>query len=372
MRKHMRIPLIAVLASLATVGAQAAVEIAGDSARGEKLFQTEQCITCHSINGKGGNVGPDLGKVIDRNFTPAGLAGLMWNHAPAMWSTMEKRGIQRASLSPEASADLFAYFYSVRFFDKPGDAARGKQIFTAKHCAECHGIAKPMASGAPPVVEWESLGHPMALARQMWNHAAKMQSAQAKHKIAWQQLTTQDLSDILVWLRNLPETRQKTAAFELPPAPGGREVFESKGCVKCHTGKLALENRLHNQTLTDIAVDMWNHAPKMNNTPPELTQDEMRRLVSYLWVQQFFRSGGSAPKGHKVFTDKHCVSCHGVAGSGAPNLKEHAGDYSAVSMISALWRHGPKMLNMMEQKKVAWPRFDGTQMADLIAFLNTR
>jgi cytochrome c2 len=368
----MRIPLIAVLASLAATGVQAATEIAGDSARGQKLFQTEQCVTCHSINGLGGNVGPDLGKVIDRNFTPAGLAGLMWNHAPAMWTAMQKRGIQRASLSPEASADLFAYFYSVRFFDKPGDAARGKQIFTVKHCADCHGIAKAMGSGVPPVVEWGSLGHPMELARQMWNHAAKMQSAQAKQKIAWQQLTTQDLSDMLVWLRNLPETRQKAAVFELPPAPGGREIFESKGCVKCHTGKLALENRLRNQTLTDIAVDMWNHAPKMNNMPPELTQDEMRRLVSYLWVQQFFASGGNASKGQKVFTDKHCVSCHGVAASGAPNLKEHAGDYSAVSMISALWRHGPKMLNMMQQKKVAWPRFDGTQMADLIAFLNTK
>ena len=41
-------------------------------------------------------------------------------------------------------------------------------------------------------------------------------------------------------------------------------------------------------------------------------------------------------------------------------------------MISALWRHGPKMLTMMQQKNVAWPRFDGTQMADVIAFLNTR
>src|SRR4029079_7446127 len=132
MRASMRILLITVLA---TAAIQAAVEIAGDSARGAKLFQTEQCVQCHSINGQGGKIGPDLGKVIDRNFSPAGLAGLMWNHAPAMWAAMEKHGIQRASLSPEASADLFAFFYSVRFFDKPGDAARGKQAFAARHCA---------------------------------------------------------------------------------------------------------------------------------------------------------------------------------------------------------------------------------------------
>jgi mono/diheme cytochrome c family protein len=206
----------------------------------------------------------------------------------------------------------------------------------------------------------------------MWNHVAMMKAEQAKHKIPWQELTTQDLSDILVYLRNLPEMRQKSATFELPPATGGREVFETKGCATCHKGKMSLENRLHNQTLTDIAVDMWNHAPRMRQDTPQLTDDEMSRLVSYLWVQQFFRSDGNPSRGQKVFTDKHCVSCHGVAGSGAPNLKEHAGDYSAVSMISALWRHGPRMLNMMEQKKVVWPRFEGTQMADLIAFLNTK
>src|SRR5262249_28414467 len=156
----------------------------GDSARGEKLFTTERCVQCHSINGQGGTVGPDLGKIIDRNFTPAGLASLMWNHAPAMWQAMEKQGIQRASLSPEASADRFAYFYSIRFFDKPGDAARGKQLFSAKHCSGCHGITSAMPMGASPVVQWESIGHPIALARQMWNHAAKMQAAQAKYKIA--------------------------------------------------------------------------------------------------------------------------------------------------------------------------------------------
>ncbi len=370
MRIPMRLSLFLLAGAFVT---QAAVEpIAGSSARGEKLFQNEHCVQCHSINGQGGKVGPDLGKVIDRNFTPTELAGLMWNHAPAMWEAMQSHGIQRASLSLESAADLFAYFYSVRFFDKPGDAARGKQTFDSKHCSKCHGIAQSKA-GAPPVTSWQGLGHPIVLAQEMWNHSAKMHEAQTKKKIAWQQLTTQDLSDILVYLRNLPETRSLGASFELEPAPGGREVFESKGCIKCHTGKLALENRLHGQTLTDIAVDMWNHQPKMVQPAPELSADDMRRLVSYLWVQQFFRGGGNESKGKRVFTEKHCVSCHGVAGSGAPDLHAQAGNFSAVTVISALWRHGPRMLQrIQETTHYPWPRFDGTQMADLIAFLNSK
>ena len=39
-------------------------------------------------------------------------------------------------------------------------------------------------------------------------------------------------------------------------------------------------------TLTDIAVDMWNHAPRMLQTPPVFTQNEMRELLSYLWMRQ--------------------------------------------------------------------------------------
>src|SRR5688500_19811648 len=31
-------------------------------ARGEKLFAERRCVTCHAVGGKGGRVGPDLGR----------------------------------------------------------------------------------------------------------------------------------------------------------------------------------------------------------------------------------------------------------------------------------------------------------------------
>ena len=84
--------------------------IPGDSERGASLFQTERCIQCHSIDGKGGKIAPDLGKQIDRSFTPAQLASTMWNHAPVMWAAIQGAGIEKPKLSPEGAADLFAYF----------------------------------------------------------------------------------------------------------------------------------------------------------------------------------------------------------------------------------------------------------------------
>jgi len=102
----------------------------------------------------------------------------------------------------------------------------------------------------------------------MWNHGPKMRESFARKKLAWLSLTPQELTDILVYLQNLPETRNLAQNFLFPPSDSGEALFQSKGCAGCHTGKLALESRLRNQTLTEIVVDMWNHQPSMKNPPP--------------------------------------------------------------------------------------------------------
>src|SRR5260370_24241099 len=165
-----------------------------DSLRGERLFQSEACVQCHSMDGKGGKTAPDLGKRIGRNYTPALLVSVMWNHAPVMWAAMDRQGIATARLDEQAAADLFAYFYAVRFFDRPGDAARGKRLFSSKHCSECHGITSSKAEEAKPVIRWESLGHPIRLAEAMWNHAANMRQAFPHPKVAWPEITGPGLS----------------------------------------------------------------------------------------------------------------------------------------------------------------------------------
>jgi mono/diheme cytochrome c family protein len=338
--------------ALVAWSALAASIVPGDARRGEQLFHSEQCVQCHSFKGVGGLTAPDLASHIDRDYTPAVMASLMWNHAPDMWAAMKKRGIVKAELSPESAADLFAWFVSARYFERPGDAARGKLAFTTKHCAECHGIATPDASGAPPVAKWESL-------------------AFAAKKLARPQISAQELTDMLVYLQNLPETRHLATNFTFPPSDSGEALFESKGCSGCHTSKLALEGLLRNQTLTDIAADMWNHQPSMKQPPPSLSQEEMRQIVSYIWARQYFRGKGNAERGHKVFAEKNCAACHNDPSSGAPKLAQGKDAYSDITLVAALWDHGPRMFDLMTQKHLAWPRFTAQQMSDLIAYLNS-
>jgi hypothetical protein len=112
---------------------------------------------------------------------------------------------------------------------------------------------------ARPVSQWESIGQPIALASAMWNHGAAMREEFAKRNLRWPEVTSQDLTDLLVYLRNLPGVRTAAVRVEISPGAEGESLFRSKGCEGCHTGRTALAGRLKGKTLTDIAAAMWNH-----------------------------------------------------------------------------------------------------------------
>jgi cytochrome c2 len=335
-----------------------------DSARGESLFQTLSCIQCHSVGGSGGSSAPDLGRIEDRGFTPASLAATMWNHAPAMWASMREHRVAAGELDRQAAQDLMAFFYAARFFEQPGDAGRGKHAFQRLGCAGCHNL---------PVSEWQGLADPIALVDAMWNHRSQMLGATASKGVRFPLLNAQDLTDMLVYLRNLPGTRAQTGVFRIQTAGSGEAAFQSAGCAQCHQTVQALADRVQGQTLTEIAVEMWNHAPRMAAagapTAP-LTAAEMQALVSSFWAAKFFEGSGRPSSGSRVFANKKCAVCHNNASSGAPQLPIAGRGFSAADMLSVLWKHGPNMLDQMKTKGIAWPRFEGTQMADLIAYLN--
>src|SRR5579864_1346259 len=193
------------------------VSTPADSQRGARLFESLQCVNCHSINGKGGKIAPDLSR--ERSFTPPALAATMWNHAPAMWGAMRERNVPMPQLDAQGAADLFAYFYSVRFFEQPGDAGRGKALFSAKHCAVCHQL---------PNTKFDAIGHPIELVNAMWNHAGPMRAQFEQKKLKWEELTAQDLADLLVYLRNRPEERDRQPRVLISAGANGAALFDSK------------------------------------------------------------------------------------------------------------------------------------------------
>ena len=110
----------------------------------------------------------------------------------------------------------------------------------------------------------------------------------------------------------------------------------------------------------------------MKPPPPTLAPEEMREIIAYIWARQYFTGRGKVACGKKIFAEKHCAECHDDSPSSALNLRKGKDGNSDITMVAALWQYGPRMLELMTQKKLAWPRFREQQMSDLIAYLNSR
>ena len=85
------------------------VDAPGDEVRGRSLFEEKQCVSCHSIKGAGGDVGPDLAERLSAH--PSGVAVLtaMLNHAAKMSETVLSRGRKWPVLTGQEMRDIFAY-----------------------------------------------------------------------------------------------------------------------------------------------------------------------------------------------------------------------------------------------------------------------
>ena len=79
-----------------------------DPLAGSRVFGTKGCVKCHAVNGVGGKVAPDLGRIPrPRSFYE--LAAEMWNHLPKMGERMRELGIVRPQLDPRETGDLIAF-----------------------------------------------------------------------------------------------------------------------------------------------------------------------------------------------------------------------------------------------------------------------
>src|SRR5581483_9761947 len=119
-------------------------------------------------------------------------------------------------------------------------------------------------------------------------------------------------TDILVYVRHLPSPPSKAPVFMIGTDHDGVAVFNAKGCPECHTSGTELGLKLKGETLTAIAAQMWNHAPKMavGTKPVQFAPGEMRELLDYLWARQFFQDTGNSSAGRRVFDAKRCSTCH--------------------------------------------------------------
>jgi cytochrome c2 len=83
-------------------------------------------------------------------------------------------------------------------------------------------------------------------------------------------------------------------------------------------------------------------------------------------------SPGDPSSGQRVFRQKQCASCHAVRGTESgvgPDFAKVDFNKSVAEIAASMWNHGPEMMELMQEEEIGWPLFQGTEMADLIAYL---
>jgi cytochrome c2 len=365
--------------------------VTGDAARGEQVLREQGCQSCHLANNQSETGAQDLGRRRLHPDTPFGLAATIWNHAVGAWDELgagnssekskEKTGSpepihrygfrvqDKPQLNENDMASLFAYFASRRYFEPLGDAKRGKQVFAARGCAVCHGISNRLSPEAKPVAEWQTLNDPIALVQAMWNEPSAMAKAHVARQMPFPKLDSQELTDLLLYLKNLPPTRGKEERFILTVAEDGRDVVGTPGCADCHSGKLAIENRTGWLGMADIVAALWNHQPAAPEKRSRLSYADASEFIGYMWS---VANNGDARRGSRIFAAKNCTSCH--SSPGMPDYKTELtpsrsrGAFPAV-MMKSLFNDGLSMQGEMQKKGMTWPSITGKEMADLEAFL---
>jgi len=170
----------------------------GDPAEGGKIFQRRRCVQCHSVRGKGGKVGPDLGR---RGWVASftGVAIAEWKHAAGMRAAMAAYGIEVPMLTSQEMAHVIVYLFSVSYADDPGSPRRGAEIFREKGCAACH-----EKGGGPSLERYRGRATPATLAQALWMHGPTMLERMRDLGIRWPALHGEEMRDLVAAL-NAPE-----------------------------------------------------------------------------------------------------------------------------------------------------------------------
>jgi len=276
----------------------------GDPRIGKVLFTEKHCVQCHQLGDEGGSEGPGLDE-LPRGTSPLRIAQDLWNHGPAMITSMRRRGLTVPVFNGDEIIDLFSYLRSQgrrrsnREFQSAGDPERGKLLFESNGCQRCHQVFGSEPGIGPDLGRSELRGSVTQLAGRMWNHLPAMSEDMKALDIEFPVFAEDDLAEIFAYLFF------SRYDGEQGDAERGRVQFEAKGCAACHglygEGRgvgmgPAIRETTAGESKEHIVQRMWNHAPEMGKRMvhkqldwPRFTADELADLLAFLaggWSQE--------------------------------------------------------------------------------------
>lgn len=268
----------------------------------------------------------------------------------------------------------------------PDDPLRGRALLERKHCLDCHSLGERAGIG-PSLSDGQFGGTFLELGAALLNHAPAMHVNVAAAGIDWPTLDGREAGELISFLYSIDYLGR-------PGNPeSGRRVFRDGACATCHVvgggaGRVGpdLADLDRFASPLYLAQQIWNHGPSMIESirargmaVPTFEANDLADLSAYIRQQSSDRprerallAPGNPNTGRQVFAAKGCSRCHGASGrggSGGPDLADHDLRRSADELAGRMWNHSTGMRRAMLDRGISWPRFDGSELADLVAFL---
>jgi len=176
-------------------------DLRGSADHGWVVFQAK-CIQCHSVRGKGGKIGPELGPDHELPRTSAQFAAVLWNHAPAMLRHAREARMPPPTLQGEEITDVLRFLASLRYFEPTGSPFLGERVFAERGCASCHGPSAEGTRNAPKLRAGADAFTMVSFATALWSHGPAMNTRAEKLGVPWPNLEPGDVGELISFLND--------------------------------------------------------------------------------------------------------------------------------------------------------------------------
>jgi mono/diheme cytochrome c family protein len=322
-------------------------------AQGKELYAANKCSICHSLDSKGGSVGPALDDA-GKKWTADKLVAFL--QAPS--SVNPDSSMPAMHGTPVQIRAVAAYMMSLggtpRVVEPEPSITWGQQLFAAEHCFYCHQIGSKGGKLGPALDQEGEKHRTHEFLKSHFKDPSTVTPGSVMPAIA---LNDRQGDSLIFYMESLKPGVPVPAIVLPSPGEGGKEpsvvegeaLYSAVTCGSCHAigGK---------GTFAGPALDYegnagrnmdWvlAHFQKPDEVAPgtfmpvvQGTDRQLRSLALYV-LSQTTPVTATAELGQKIFSQRSCGYCHGSDAKGTKTGPALAGAKSAARTDAWILEH---------------------------------
>jgi mono/diheme cytochrome c family protein len=355
--------------------------------KGKETFGRLRCLSCHTLNGKGGTIGPELSRIsqkTSRSWLSAWIRSPSTYNAHTKMPTFNMTSMERLSLIEyliweseinelDEDEDQEEILPEQTVTESDDGTLNGRDVFMAMGCVNCHQLPgikanpefapslKALADKKIEKIDFGKTEIPRTLPDYI---AVKMQNPRGygdKLKMPFFGFSPEETGRLTAVL--LGRSDSVSSSYQLqkqtvnipPPAGEMGRIFARYKCLSCHQlggqgGKLAPDlafegSKVRKEWLKKYLTKPYAIRPYLVERMPRFNMTTQEADIVADYAELVLRNNeidtkphstkGDLDIGRRLYFDKYtCQSCHSINGEGG--------------------YYGPALENVAERLKIAW------------------